>query len=146
MTTFSNILHTLYPTNLTFHFYLKSEKLPHVYKFYKEVVNMVNLKTKTGINGFESKRLMQNTSPLLFWNLLCTYLVRGIGFSSAIISIQLLKTYIPFQIWVQFSSLFAIINKRLLWNPWLPTAMENNIANLFAAVSESVKAQAEPRP
>ena len=55
MTTFLNILHTLYPTNLTLHFYLKFEKLLYIYKFYKEVVNMVNLKTKTGINVCGSK-------------------------------------------------------------------------------------------
>ena len=57
MTTFLNILHTLYPTDLTFHFYLKSEKLLYIYKFYKEVVNMVNLKTQTGINGCGSNAL-----------------------------------------------------------------------------------------
>ena len=47
MLTFLNILHTLYPTNLTLHFYLKSEKLLYIYKFYKAVVD---LKTQTGIN------------------------------------------------------------------------------------------------
>ena len=53
---------------------------------------------------------MQNTLPGIY----CAHLQYEECFSSAIMSIQLLKTYVPFQIWVQFSSLFAIINKRLL--------------------------------
>ena len=123
------ILGNLYPTNLTLHFYLKSAKLLYIYKFYKAVVNV---KTQTRINGCRSKFIV----PHLYCSgIYCAHLWCEECFSSAI----MLKTYVLFQIWVQFSSLFVIINKRLLWNPWLPTAMENNIANLFAAVSESVK-------
>ena len=62
---------------------------------------------------------MQNTHHNcsgIYWSwLLCTsFCRRRIARSSACV---------PFQVWVQLSSLFAIFNKSLQWNLWLPTAL-----------------------
>ena len=62
---------------------------------------------------------MQNTHhncSEIYWSwLLCTSFYRRRNARSS--------ACVPFQVWVQLSSLFAIINKALQWNLWLPAAL-----------------------